>query len=332
MIGKKGKTDLLPIIAILLIAAIAFGFIDINQFIPKSVVTVEKEVPTEACLGLSSPPDLLVNAYDIENKGTAVTEATNLYRKIGTTTWNTFTQGTEITDLEAGETYEFVMGISTTDFTDNAFGPYFTMTIPCREDTTIDKGVYNDEIETSLTATFLNNNHDASAQTFSAGDTYTVYLKWKAGQDEVYGNPFIKDSPLSDVGKHRKQFPNLLVLKLNTTEWDEPDKVWIYSHPAQPEYVGMELRRIGCPAGVSSATGFTLYCYEAPVIFDRETEIAVDLNADDSNAPANDGTAYLYSSNFYVNSDTGALEWGNFNEDDVAVGADAPDSLTLDFT
>jgi len=332
MLGRKGKTDLLPILAILLVAAVAFGYIDIGKFIPEAAVGVPGAPSGEMACAADVTPDFNIKTYDIYNKGTAIAEAESVYRKVGDTMWTQFTTGTEITNLEPYTTYEFIIGSDTTDFTDNAFGPHGTFTTGCQEDDSIEFGIYNDEIETSLTATWYNaDDTAATAETFSANSPQTVYVKWVSGAEEVFGNPFIKELP--DNGKHRSAYPNLLVLKLNSTEWDEPDKVYIKSINPKAGTVGEEMHQVGCPAAISSATGYTMYCYEAPVVMDMDgVKFALTLNPDDTVAPATDGTAYIYSSNIYPNSDTGAVEWGNFNEDDAAVGADAADSLTMDFT
>ena len=53
----------------------------------------------------STTPDLDINAFDIDNPNTALTESTNLYRKLGGTGWAAFTAGTAISNLEIGERY-----------------------------------------------------------------------------------------------------------------------------------------------------------------------------------------------------------------------------------
>jgi hypothetical protein len=273
----------------------------------------------------TTTPNLTIKAYDQENVGTPVTETTNLYRKVGQTTWSTFTQGSGF-DVEFNEQYDVVMGISTTDFTDNAYGPMFTTDkIACKETITIEQAVANDEVEGSVSATFYNADDNAAAETFSTGQTQTVSIKLQTGTDEYFGNPFI-DMAKCEEGQ-RGDYPNVLALSLNSSEWDKPEQVYIVG--------GAELSQITCPTILeSSATtsGYTEYCYEMPVIGDKEVRIKMDLNADDTNTPGNDGTAYLYAGNWFYNTDDGEIHCGVENEEDAAVGVDAPDEVTLDFT
>ena len=271
----------------------------------------------------TTTPDLDINVYDLENKDTALTEATNLYRKVGDVTWTTFTAGTAITGLEFDEQYEVVMGITTSDFTDNAYGSYFvTDSIPCKELVQKDVGMYNDEIESSLTATFYNRNHDASAETFTAGQVKNVYLHFEAGSDEVFGNSFIAESGLPDNGKHSTEYPNVVCMNLNKTGWDMPEQVI---------FDGKSLDSIGTPQRHTLSSTATTYCYEFPIVTDVGQEVQVRLDADDANAPSVDDIAYLYAGNFYIN-DNGDLAWGIEDEEGNAVGTDAADQLTMDFT
>lgn len=272
----------------------------------------------------TTTPEINIKAFDQDNVGTALTEGTNLYRKQGSTVWSTFTQGTAF-GVEFNEKYDIVMGISTTDFTDNAYGPMFTTdSIDCKESIIVEKAVVNDEVETGIAATFYNADDNAAAETFTTGQTQTVSLKLQAGTDEYFGNPFI-DMATCGEGQ-RGEYPNVLALELNSSEWDKPEQVYVVG--------GEELRQVNCPTILeSSATtsGFTEYCYELPVLTDKELRVKLDLNADDTNAPGNDGTAYIYAGNWFYNSDDGEIHCGVENEENAAVGVDAPDSVTLDF-
>jgi hypothetical protein len=296
-------------------ALIGFGVLSIPEMGKEKTsedgtTTVNIDLTDVTCES-STTPDLKISAYDLENKGSALTEATNLIRKVGDTTWSTFTAGTAITNLEFGEKYEIVMGISTSDQTDNAYGAHFTTdAIPCKELTTVEKGMYNDEIETSLSATFYNADNNAAAQTFTTGQTKTVHIKFNAGNDEVFGNSFVGDTP------------NVLCLDLNSTEWDTPESVKV---------AGVEMKKVATPNRHTTGTDAKTYCYEAPVITEDELMFDLRPNADDSNAPGSDGTAYLYAGGYYIDEDSNVAS-GVEDEEDAAVGTDAADSVTLDFT
>jgi len=258
-------------------------------------------------------PSLTIKAYDFDNVGTALTESTNLYRLKGTKSWTAFTQGTAITALSVGDEIEYILGISTTDFTDNAYGRYVkSYTVPCKETIIVEEAVYNDEVETSLTATFYNADGDAGAETFSAGETQTVSVQLKTGTDEYFGNPTYEG------------MPNVIVLGLNSTEWDQPEQLYLSD--------GTELNSVSVPGRLSAVAGIQFYAYQLPLIGDKKVEVFMDLNADDTNAPATDMTGYIYAGNYFINAETGQPEFGVETEEDAAVGTDAADTVTLDFT
>ena len=278
-------------------------------------------------------PDIDPNAYDAYAPGTALTEATNLYRRVGDKAWTSFTQGTAITGLTVGQKYEMVFGISTSDFTDNAYGPKIvTGRIPCKEAVDFtDTALFQDEIENSLTATYYNDNHDASASSFSTGDSKNMYLRFEAANNEIFGNPYLPDTT-----------PNVLCMNLNSSEWDVPEKVSVHEGYAvsvdangnvqTTSLAGTELKKVGSPIRHTAVASMIAYCYEAPLVTEDGLEIKVKANADDTNAPGTDMTAHIYAANWYINSDTGDLEYGIEDQDGNAVGTDASDSLTMDFT
>jgi len=281
----------------------------------------------------TTTPDLTIKCYDTENVGTAVSEATNSYRKIGDISWTNFTVGTAIADLEVGADYEFVIGITTTDFTDNAYGSYFKLSemigfeagVPCKPTFSINMPVGNDEIETSLTATFYNADGDASAETFSAGETQTISIKLKAGTDEFFGNQYIVESKLVQGNEGQtSEFPNLICLQLNASSMDKPEQVYLLD--------GTDLSVVSTPQRLTKTATSNNYCYELPVITDKETRVFIDLNADDTNAPAVDDIAYIFAGNFYIDAETGDVEFGVENEEGTAVGTDAGDSVAIDVT
>lgn len=257
----------------------------------------------------TTTPAVVFNAYDDENKGTAISDFMS-YRKKGSVAWSNTTTGSSI-DMSFGVTYEVVMGINPADSLDNAYGQFFTYTVPCQENPTVDKAMFNDEVETSLSATFYNADGDASAETFTAGQAQEISLKFQAGSDEVFGNPFLGE-----------EFPNVLCLNLNKTAWDAPDYI---------KLDGKDLPKVGAPIRHSTASTETAYCYKAPVITEDEVRIKIKLNADDSNAPTVDDTAYIYAANWYID-DNAKLLYGVEDEDGNAIGTDTYDSVTLDFT
>jgi len=319
----NGKTSMNTwiIIAVLVVGFLYFS--EIGPFAPDAEVVTPPEPISDIVCESSTTPNLDINVYDLDNPGTAITEATNLYRKVGATAWTTFTQGTAIQNLEVNKKYEIVMGITTANFIDNAYGPYFiTEPIDCSELETMDLGMYNDENESSVTATFYNKNHDASGEDFTAGQVKNVYVLIEAGSDEVFGNPFLASSVLVDNGKHSKDNPNVFCMNLNKTEWDAPDGIY---------YGEAEMDSVSVPQRHSVSTGFTAYCYEMPVVTDLGQELKLRLDADDSTAPVADATASYFAANMYIDSD-GDLAWGVETDEGDAVGTDGAATVTLDFT
>ena len=289
-------------ILVLLVGLVAFG-------VPQKIIGGEEPGVITSCSS-ETTPNLTIRAYDNENPGTAIAEATNLYRLEGQKTWSTFTAGTGFA-VQPLKTYEIVMGITTSDFTDNAYGQVFTYKVPCEETPEIEKAMYNDEIETSLTATFYNADGDASSETFTAGQTQDVSIKLQAGVDEVFGNPFYSGNP------------NVLCLDLNTTTWDQPEKVSVN---------GVNMPKVSTPQRHDAVAGKIAYCYELPLITEDLLEVVLKVNADDTTAPGVDDTAYIYAGNYYINGDTAEVGFGVENEEGTAVGTDASDSVTLDWT
>lgn len=316
--NKKAKTDTITwviLIGIVAIFGISAGVIDFSaisgdevQEQPTTITTCESDVT----------PDLDINGYDIANPGTAITE-NFAYRKVGGVAWTTGTLGTALTNLEVGATYEIVPGIDASNGIDNPYGEMFTHKIKCQETESIDVPLYNDEVEASLTATFYNADDNAAAETFVAGQTQTVSIKFEAGTDEAFGNPFL-------------DMPNVLVIKLNSSQWDVPEKVYLKD--------GTTLSRVTVPLRYDvealGGTDFTEYAYEFPAVIDEVTQVYLRLNADDTNAPgsggsAADGTAYLFAGTYFIQEDA-SIGIGVETEEGVDIAVSDSDSVTLDFT
>lgn len=308
--GKKAKmsTGMQVFLGGLALILVVFLILSV---VPQKVLTGDDDMVDGECLSTTSP-NLSIFAVDKET-GTALTEATNLYRVKGRTSWSTFTAGTGF-GIGAGKEIEIVMGISTTDFTDNAYGKHIeSYIVPCEETPEIEFEMANDEVETSLSATFYNEDDNAAAQTFTAGQIKDVSIKLQAGVDEFFGNPYLEDNA------------NVLCLALNSTEWDIPLKVSIKSGAELSKYTGSITRQGG-------ATDMVNYCYELPVITEDSVSIILKLDADDTVAPATDMTASMYAANYFYNSKTQTIEFGVEDQEGSAVGTDAADTVTLDFT
>lgn len=316
MQGNRGNMAV-TYIALALLAIIALGAIGgfgalAAFFSGNPLQQAENEVGFDPLTcDSTTTPSVDIRTYDRDNVGTTLTEATNSYRVVGQKTWTTFTADTSF-EANPGAKLEVLLGATSADQTDNAYGEFFTYTVPCTENPVVEKAVAQDEVETELSATFYNADDNAAAEAFSAGQTQTVSIRLQAGVDQYFGNPYAGSEP------------NVLCLNLNSTAWDKPESVRVDG--------GSALSSVSTPQRHTLETGKIAYCYELPVVDDARLDILLELNADDSTAPAADDTAYVYAGSNYINAETGAVEVGVEDEDGNAVGTDAADSVTLDFT
>ena len=333
---KNMVTTKTNLVTILLVGALILAGVYVGQDMiqPASVGYTVTDLDDEVQVGIcdsTTTPDIKISTFDIRNPATALTETTNIYRKVGDTSWGSFTAGTAETGLEINTDYEIVEGISTSDFTDNAYGRSYVVNTGCNEVILIQSALYQDEIETEVTATFYNKNHDASAETITAGQTPTVYNLFEAASKQIFGNPNLPTDT-----------PNVYCIDLNTTVFDAPDAVTVEKGYAlsiddkgvitETSMAGRTLNQVSMPIRHSAVAGKIAYCYEAPVVTDKGMEIAITLNADDTRAVEVDDTAYIYAGNWYINSDTAKLLYGVEDNNGNAVGTDAADSLVNDFT
>ena len=303
---NKKKFNPVSILIILLVAAaLIWQWPAISGFIGSDDGTTPLLTASEC--SSETTPDL--NIVAVDEKGAAITDA-GIYRKEGLTAWTAFTPGTPLTGLEVGATYTFVPGIEAATFVDDTYGAMFEYTVKCKEVDSMEIIMFNDEIETSLSATFYNEDANAAAQTVLAADTPVVELRLRAGADEYFGNPSLDN-------------PNVLVLRLNSSQWDRPNKVVVN---------GQTMSGADSMQRLDSAASFTDYYYELPVISDEKITVQLYLDADDTNAPSVDGTAYIYAGGYFVSDVDASIKTGVETEEGTAVGTDAADSVALDFT
>ena len=296
MIGKKGKVGGMEgaiaggIIAIIAILA-AFYMFGGGTTAPQIITSDGTPVvaaPSTACSG-GNTQSLDINAYDVESSGTALTEAHNVYYEDGLWAPSTWTQGTAITGIETGKDYLFAVGPSSTasEEYDNAYGPQFKINnLPCVMSRKI--ALFQDEVEGSLTATFLNHYGNAAAESVVAGQGITVYAEWYSGSKEYFGNPwlgvaFMSTPYITDVdwtsiknvdgiefikatanGNHRPEYPNTMCVQYNTTTWDDVDWVKVTLQNGQT----VEMNQVSTPLLYSATAGTRVKCFEAPVITD----------------------------------------------------------------
>jgi len=286
--------------------------------------------PTSSCIGLAQTPAVTVNVNDAQKPGLNVAEASQ-YRKKGQSSWSAFMPGSKISAIgAAGEVYQMAVCLNQSALTGTCYGPVFDYTVKCQEEDKVQKAAYNDAANSDVTSTFYNEDEQAAAQSMQAGSSATVFLQFESVSDTVFGNPYIGDY-LTDVNGQRAAYPNVLMLQLNKTTMKKPDKVWVFQSPVSSE-VNVQLKQVGCPNIADTTSETTNYCYEAPVIRDSRTRVAVKLVADSNHAPDVDQTAFVYTGSFYVNTDTGELAWGVEDNNNAKVGSAAAESLTIDLT
>lgn len=178
--------------------------------------------------------------------------------------------------------------------------------------------------------TFYNRDNNAAYESATAGTQRTVSMHWCSATEDIFGNPYIKDDPTMgslDSGAHRTTYPNKFCMVLNTTTHDTPVSV----KAELPSGSIVEMNRVSVPVNVPSSSGHAAYCYEAPVIDDDCVDFLFKYDADDSSAPSDDDTAYLFAGGYYLNDD-GEVAWGVETDQGGYVGSSAYDSGTLDFT
>ena len=287
--------------------------------------------------------------YDRDNVNTAFTDP-ELFRKAGDTKWTAGTEGTALTTLNEGNNYEFISGISLTDFVDESYGPYTTYTnLPCVD--RIDVESADNEPETTLTATWYNEADNAAGQTMVANTDYEVEVRLRASSENYFGNPYLdsyKALGFTDKGSHRIDFPNVLTLHLNVTGMDIPDYVkatgttgkLTFNSATNKWEEGKQvlsaepMNKIACPDRANTEHGSatsTHYCYELPVIGDNEIVLTLGFDTDNTIAPVVDDTGYMYAANVFVD-DNGVLDWGVETDMGADVANDDADSVTLDYT
>lgn len=249
-------------------------------------------------------PDIDPNAYNTYAPATAIT-ADSAWRYTGNTAWTTSAAGTELTGLAGGRTVEYIVGTDAADdHTGEDFCPYITWDVACVEDTVYDMGCVLDEDATGLGSTFFNDNDAAStAQAITTSESKTVKIKYIAGANEVYGNPYTPGAQ-----------PNVLVLQLNNTDFNAPTNVHVVG--------GADLAVIGCPSIANGSAAFTNFCFKAPAITEDAQFIAFTLNAKAVD-PSMDGGAYLLGGGVFINQLNSQVQYGVEDEAGNAVGVGA---------
>ena len=292
------------------------------NYLPASVIQDQLEPRTDVSVcDSTTTPEVTIDMFDADNPGSSITEVMS-WRIVGKSLWTMTNTGTAITGLTYNDKIEYVVGINgTTDaeLYDNAYSNKGTFIVKCQESESIEVEGHNDEIEGSITATFYNADDTAStAETISAGMTDTVFGRFVTASDEEFGNRYTED------------YPNMVVIKVNTTSVDDVPKVYIVS--TEVGQVNAEMMKVGCPSIVSAETSFTNYCFKAPIITDKGVKLGISIEAYSSGAIVTDATLSYYAGNWFINADTGALDYGIQDEDGNACGASDPDTLTLDLT
>lgn len=316
VLKKKKDARMVTAIAIMGVGLLSlFAVIDIpgGKEISLETFTFDKGSEEEFEAGsCEASPQVVITNFNQEDASQTVSVDHNMYRKVGDKAWTSFTQGTAF-DVVYGENYEFITGVDNTNAENILIEPYGefleTGRIQCKELTTIEVPMVNDEVYLGLSSTFYNENHDASAQTMTDGQTKTVFLKYESTKDEVFGNPFVGDNR-----------PNVLCLDINKTAIDVPVSVKID---------GSELERISTPLRHTLSTTDIAYCYEAPVVTDAgyEVELKIEAIAD----VGDDQIAKLYEAQWFFD-ENGNIDYGIEDEQGNSVGHATPESLTIDLT
>jgi len=302
---KKGKmTGWGPIVLFVAIAVVATVFVMDGKFGDTSAsvapfVVTDGGSGTKLCTSETTPV-LTITAIDTDNPGTAIADKGGIYRLTGNKGWNVYNSGD--ISLQSGSTYEVVPGINTTVQAGVAFGKPFPYTAKCQEVDSVELEMYNDAAASDVSSTFYDRDGTASAvENYAADDVKPVSVRFETSSDTYFGNPNIGDTP------------NVLCIDLHGTEWDAPTEV---------SYAGDKLDRASVPqVFVSANTSYETYCYKAPVIEDDMGLFKFTLDADDSIAPHTNVTVSVFAGGYFINADTGDVEFGVEDEDGNIAGA-----------
>lgn len=253
-------------------------------------------------------PDIDPNGYNKYAPSTAIT-ADSAWRYVGNTAWTTSAAGTELTGLAGGQTVEYIVGTDAADdHTGEDFCPYITWKVACVEDTVYDMECVLDEDATGLGSTFFNDNDAAAtAQAITTSESKTMSIKYIAGADEVYGNPYTPGG-----------MPNVFVLQINNTDFNAPTNVYV----SEGAGAGTTLPIVGCPTLVNGSAAFNNFCFKAPAITEQAMKISFTLNAKAVD-PSMDGGAYLLGGGVYIDRLTSQVAYGVEDEAGNAVGVGA---------
>ena len=344
--NRNGKTSIGVIIGIAIAAVLIWPMLKGGTVVPPATppgVTPPVTPPTTLTVcDTGTTPDVTVPTVFFDT-GVSVANSEHSYRKVGATGWTAFTAGTAITNLEPNTEYEFLLGINTTsDWTYNDYGNYFKKTIPCLGAVSLDtQKVYNDN-RAYPNLTFLNTLNNADNESLSAGETAIVTLRFSAEADTWWGNPTIPNNPLvSDNygGLWRKKYPNQLCCRVDTDNYDKLELSYnndkLNALPAAGKFV-------------NQSSNDTVYCFEAPIFGDQDTDLKLTLDADDLNDPPYETTAVnggsgsaatfdrqfsindttnvctLFAGDYFVQYGTQALEWGLGDVNGNATGTANP--------
>lgn len=316
MKNKKGNAVLLFII---IVGAVLVGgyFLKGDFSLPKSV-----DKTTKTCTG-GDTFSLMQYCQDAET-GLANTDEF-VYRINGEGAWRDGACGTALTSTQGlgpGMDVEIVIGVNAESEQAFAQGPYIKYeNLDCKTTNSVD--VYADETYDGMSATFYNEDNNAAAQSGSAASSHIIHLKLKAANNEMVGNPFLDTAPIPDNGKHRKEYPNMICINLNSTSTDDPN--WAKVN-------GVTMNRVSSPTVHSGEASHVTYCYELPVIGEEPIWFDISLDMGDSVALAEDDNWNIYSGTWYIHHESGELEWGVETSDGAFVGFSQADTVANDFT
>jgi hypothetical protein len=347
----KKATSTLGLLLVAVLAIVGISYVVVNSpgwgLAGQTVSTQELAGPVNACTGGQSQ-SMDINAYNHGTPTTAVTEANNIHREVGETgSLGAVTFGTAITTLQPGTDIEIIGGVSGTAANnyDNSYTPHVIIeNLPC----VVSKNLvlFEDEVEGSITATFYNSNHDASAETLVASTPTIVSLRFYTADEQWFGNPYLGEPSYlginwndlkvdgvtyvkgETIGSHRPQYPNILCLQLNTTTHDQP--IWVKALLQDGSKV--EMNAVNVPQVHTAAANDKDYCYEAPILSGTFIEMEIKINPASTVGTLVDDTASFYAGHRFMHTDTGVISWGVEDNDGAAVGASNPDTLTLDWT
>lgn len=295
---KKGKTEIgWPVVA-LVVAALVLFYPQIQTFFgPAAPVTP----PVAPDAGLICPVDtttLGFSAEDVDNPGTAVNILSRYWvEDLPQGEVNTSTT----TTVSPGDTLEVWFASSSATYYGSVFNS--NADVPCKGTYDIAGKLWNKDSAVSMTVYDEDNDQAqtgaANNQSLGIGEQVEMRLRVKGNHEEYFGNPEVS-------------LENVLTVEYLKTEIDS----------VKVTKDGVELGSASVPVveTVSNVNNAEIGFLFPKIAGSTNVDYLLIINADDLNDPSADILLKMYDSDYFYNSDTGAIDTGWEDQSNADIG------------